>query len=559
MFNYKLKSNMNTAVIFLGSMLVFFLSMNRDLNIFDEGIILVGAMRVLDGDVPHRDFYHCYGPAQLYIVAALTKLFGPSILVPRLYGMAVCALIIVLADVLMRRCVSPVFRLIGIGFALAFIIANQSYLYPIFPPVALALLGSVVLLSNRGLVDIRACLFAGACAGAAALFRYESGFFIVVAHLASIVVLVPATNMAERVRKVFLPILAYGLAAAAVFAPFAISFLLVGGLPGFINDIVDYPVHYYADMRGLPFPGISALREHPAEIGVYFPVIAIVAAAIEAVRNRSWRRSDEAGVLAWRLTVMMVLLTLVFFYKGSVRVSPLHMLMAIVPASILLALVAENLIRQNWRPAALALLAVAGIGPLLGLAREAVLDLRDPGRAMATWMVLPKAADAACSTPADDRLIRVSSDYLRTANFLRVHTRPGEEIFVGLPRHDRILINPVAIYFLADRLPGTAWHYFDPGMQTRAETQRKMVRDLKAHDVDWVVRDASFDAIREPNGSARSSRAFDLDRYLAQEYRKVTQSGEVSIWLSRDAAMPKTQSRASGRACLPVSQAGAAR
>jgi hypothetical protein len=37
-------------------------------------------MRVADGEIPHRDFYADYGPAQFYVLAGLFKLFAPSIL-----------------------------------------------------------------------------------------------------------------------------------------------------------------------------------------------------------------------------------------------------------------------------------------------------------------------------------------------------------------------------------------------------------------------------------------------------------------------------------------------
>lgn len=63
---------------------VLLLAMQRDLNVYDEGLVLVGAMRVADGEISDRDFYANYGPAQFYVLAGLFKLFAPSILGERL-------------------------------------------------------------------------------------------------------------------------------------------------------------------------------------------------------------------------------------------------------------------------------------------------------------------------------------------------------------------------------------------------------------------------------------------------------------------------------------------
>jgi hypothetical protein len=65
--------------------------MDRELAVYDEGVILTGAMRVLAGDVPHGDFYANYGPGAFYVVAALFKLFGTSAIVERAYDTLVRA------------------------------------------------------------------------------------------------------------------------------------------------------------------------------------------------------------------------------------------------------------------------------------------------------------------------------------------------------------------------------------------------------------------------------------------------------------------------------------
>ena len=62
-------------VLLVVAFVVLLLAMQRDLNVYDEGLVLVGAMRVADGEIPDRDFYANYGPAQFYVLAGSRLLF----------------------------------------------------------------------------------------------------------------------------------------------------------------------------------------------------------------------------------------------------------------------------------------------------------------------------------------------------------------------------------------------------------------------------------------------------------------------------------------------------
>src|ERR1700741_5207936 len=50
----------------------------------DEGILLQGGQRILDGQVPYRDFFSFYTPGAFYLIAALFKVFGDSFVAARL-------------------------------------------------------------------------------------------------------------------------------------------------------------------------------------------------------------------------------------------------------------------------------------------------------------------------------------------------------------------------------------------------------------------------------------------------------------------------------------------
>ena len=56
--------------------------------------MLVAAMRVAAGQIPHRDFYAIYGPGQFYVLAGLFKLFGQTILIERIVDLIFRSLVV---------------------------------------------------------------------------------------------------------------------------------------------------------------------------------------------------------------------------------------------------------------------------------------------------------------------------------------------------------------------------------------------------------------------------------------------------------------------------------
>jgi len=82
-------------LIFVASSVLLFFGMQTVPSTYDEGISLTAAMRIAEaGQVPHRDFYAIYGPAQFYSLAWLFKLFGESLFVERLLYTLITGLIV---------------------------------------------------------------------------------------------------------------------------------------------------------------------------------------------------------------------------------------------------------------------------------------------------------------------------------------------------------------------------------------------------------------------------------------------------------------------------------
>ena len=83
---------------------------NRFLNVSDEGFLVNGALRVLDGQVPVADFYS-YTPGSYYLLASLFTLFGVNLATERLMWVVLMALRNVLVFSVSKRLLSPAISL----------------------------------------------------------------------------------------------------------------------------------------------------------------------------------------------------------------------------------------------------------------------------------------------------------------------------------------------------------------------------------------------------------------------------------------------------------------
>lgn len=531
---------------FVGAFVVLFMLMDTTLNTFDERLVLVGAMRTLAGDLVHRDFYSPYGPGSYYILAALFAITPDWFVAERVFGVGVMAgVVAAVFGLLVRRTWLPV-ALLFTALTGLWMLATRYYLYPMLPCLLLALIGSALVLRHLANQRPWPLFWAGCMAGAAALFRYDTGFFMALVHALTLAAVLRLRRPAQArmVPQIVRAVGIYALGTFAVFAPFAAAFLAAGGLAGWTADIVAYGLDHYAAMRGLPFPGVGEILARPDNLGVYVPPLAAAIGAwlvLDRLRGKasSWSEAQLAAMLLFTFA------TAIFYYKGIVRVSTLHMLLAIVPAMIVLALAIDHWRHQTLAdrlPILLALLVAVVPALAYGIGIKASLL---PGRAPALALMrdaglsgLPSVPGETCPQPEGMTLAVMEPDYLRVSDFIRRNTRADERILVALDKHDTTFANPVSLYFAAGRLPATHWHQFDPGLQNRADIQRLIVADLQRSAVRWVVRDSSFSAIEEQNDSQVSSGVLILDHYLAQNFRPVARSGKLEIWLAKTVPAP---------------------
>jgi hypothetical protein len=527
---------------------ILFLGMPLLPNVYDEGIVLTASMRVAAGQLPHRDFYFIYGPAQLYVLAALYRIFGQSILIERLLDVLLRSLVVTsvyaIASSYLRKPLAVCTVLVTLVwlFGLYYGTAGSAAIgISLFNLVSTALIVPVFTRT----VSTRRIFAAGAVAGLVALFRHDIGIALLGVHTCVIAIGICTRLNRDRLRAFAYTFWPYLPGFAVVTLPPALYYLSLASLRPLLYDIVVFPSKYYYHARNMPFPRIS-LRAIE-DLAVYVPVVVIGIAAYAVVADRLKARENQPSVQGQfeerrrhGFLVAFGLLTLSMYVKGLIRLGLAQMYLAIIPSLLLTGALYQQ--RLTFRGPVRVLLMVVVWISLLAPAMYSVGVLKDmhaqhssiPNR---VWRMarrtVPAIQETWCKTsnPATRGICFLPEDYrIRAIEFIDNHTSPNQKLFVGLSRHDKIFVNDNIIYFASHRLPATRWSHFDPDLQTRYDIQVQMVDDLEASQPPYVILDSEFDNVHEPNDSSRSSGVTLMDDYLHKNYRYNQSFGALSIW-----------------------------
>jgi hypothetical protein len=423
----------------------------------------------------------------------------------------------------------------------------REYLFPALPATALALLSMLALryaLSQSAAASVRGgaglWIAPGIAAACALLFRHDFGACALLACLWGWFRAFRAPSAGRQSGRALAALLA-GFALVAVPPLLA----LLATVPGtnLYENLIGIPLRVYVEQRGLPFPLPGAAWEQALSqrspvpmlslLGVWLPPVAALLATLLVVQRArgSAMRNEQAGTPALVFESLLVLEVLLCL-KGSVRVQVVHMLPALMVSLVLLAVMIDG---AKWHlPGRLRL-------GLVGLALLAVVGA-SAQRARA-WTVEPSAGPLALRL-ANWRLCLdkrasplgcfvVSPEHVAVLAFLREQARPGDTMYVGAGRHDKLFVNDVDLYFLSGLPAATRWHDLHPGVQTTRPVQVEMIGEMTRRPPAFVVLDTAWDDWSEPNASRLSSGVTLLDEYLRARYVLAYASGTLTVSVPR--------------------------
>lgn len=522
------------VVLALAATAMLLLAMNMEIGVFDESLTMQGAVEIGQGHVPHRDFFWSYGPLDLWIVAAFFAVFGKTMIVARLVDTAIRGAIVLVCGLAARRLGLRPGLVVGVMLIETVLLSISGfYLYPVFPSLLCALTGTMLLVGVRRGAEVETgrLIAAGLLTAAIALIRYDIGVLVLVAHLITLSLF--CFQGRRPIRLLVGQVIAYGLSVSVICVPVAIGAWAIGAAPGFVHDIVRFLPANYARMRGLPWPMPGLTLASLLQLICYLPFLAVAWGATLLARDKGFSRETSSLDADRKLAVALLILTALFIFKGLVRMSLIHSMLAMVPAMLILVFMVG---RKQGMTAWLGSLAVLA-GALALISLNTLSTLRAEWRhglgnlflARVTGHIPAGMQRPNCATPPALGLGVVERDTYNAVCYITSHTTAGERIFVGAGRHDKLLASNIAIYYLSERQPATHWYELEPGLQTTAEIQQDIVRDLIGSDVRLIITDAQFDDVKEANNSSSSSGVYILDQFIQSHYRETSRFGKITI------------------------------
>jgi hypothetical protein len=250
----------------------------------DEGLLLHGAMRMFEGQVPYRDFFAIYPPGLFFIVGGWLTVFGTTFASARALAVATLAIVGVLVYTAARLTSGR--RTIALALGLACVVrmpidANHHWF------ATAASMASAVALLIAVAVDrpaLGASFVAGLFAGAAGMILQTRGAYLAAAVLAALL-LSPHGWRRGGV----------ALGGLAVVPAASLGYLLAAGtVREAAADIVLFPLRHYSAIQYVPYGASTRWADYG--VVVFFPLT--LAVALAAAAFGWWRRPQFRAALA---------------------------------------------------------------------------------------------------------------------------------------------------------------------------------------------------------------------------------------------------------------------
>ena len=489
------------AVAYFGTLLT------QPPGVYDEGLIVCGASRILHGQLPYRDFDTGYSPAQFYTIAGIFKVFGASLLAERvwdtLWRLAIVGLTVVLAKSATPRQGAHPWPLIC-GALVTGAVGN--HLYPMISgmlPCLAAVWCAVLYMNDRGM---RWLFLSGIAAGVGVLYRHDLAACVCAAVM--VAGCYRAIAQRERGWLQFPAIFCSGV-LLVVAAP-ALYFWLSAPHGVLIHSFIDFPKLNFS-ARHVPIPGPGSIL---AWTDFYLPLAVAMAAAIGL---------RKAPAVQGPTLVLLSTVSLATLVLATQRLDPPHAYPAIIFSMVLLCACIAEWRLENRKIVPSLLLSGAmfcyGLLPLAAWFGQ-MMGLRD----VREYSLNEPPNEIARAGP-----IRLALEQRQAIVYIQRRLLPGRPLYVGATAHGMAWYNDALFYFLADRPQATRFDMFVPGITNGAAVQSEIVRDLRQKQVEYVVlfRELPSD---EPNLSSVDSGVRILDDAIRADYIQVAEFGDYSIW-----------------------------
>lgn len=500
-----------TFAAFAGALALFLLTCTS----FAPRIVDLGARRILDGEVPYRDFWTIYAPGSFYTVAGAFAVLGRESLVSNLMGVLTSALAVAAFHRLASRLVDERMALLpAAAFTLCFFAAGYHRGFTSYPPAILLLV--LAALSAARFVDghgRRWLLASGACLGLAALYKHDLGAYGCIATGIGLLV-TPLPGGEGRIASVA----RLGGVVLLMLVPPVIALASVAG-PEMLRDLVVFPLTDFPLARKENFPGIVpsldgatgllAVRRILGWSRLWIPAFLAICAAVAL-----WRRRRDLDPTRRFLIVFGAVSFPIFWNAAHVQINT-HQI-TLVGLAALLAAAAFLGAGASRRRVAIALLILTLWSP--AFFAEYARGLLHRGRLGTEFVGLPGFTGI--------RAVRRDANWMRgLSDALRDAAPPEAPLLVLGERNDFLVFAEGTPYFLSDRPFATAHHELHPAITDTEPVQRKMIERFSAGPLPVLVVEHRFPSeaiddalVRFRDGYGLPVGATLLDEWVREHY-----------------------------------------
>lgn len=501
------------------------------INIYDEAIGYQGALSLLSGKLPYRDFWTVYGVGHFAFLAAIIKVFGFSIDFLRFAYILLFVAFIYMYKSIAAKILDSRYLYIAVFLAALWLSVNDYFGKAIFIAVFILFANFFLLYKYVFTKKNSYMFFSGLLSVLIAYFRHEMiiafwGMFFQSFFFFS-------WTFDEAQEMTIWQRVKFGLKTTFPFwlgSSFIIPLIIFWWqIPtsDLISQLYDFPVHIYSQTRSIPFPNPldliyshskfeSRVREAWLGIAFFTPAFIYLFAIINIIRKLIKKQITTRN-MEFVLTMILFnfglnLYTQALVFSDFERIFPTTIIAVILLGYSL----KWNSIKQAnliFYTVCIFLISV----PLTVKAKQ-----------LQKFLIQWQSWDIPIAEMPREDPERVKN-LLATRDYIDRNTNANEKIFVCNLRNDKLFLNDIVFYQIANRMPATKYYELHPNVANTVAVQNEIVSDLQNNKVRYIVKEDLISPW-QPNESSVSKKVYILDRYIDSNFTLVQTNGAYLIY-----------------------------